>query len=480
MFVFISIVLIFVYIFSTVIKPKKYPPGPRWYPFFGCFGLINSRMKQHGSQWKVLSEMAKEFSTKVLGLKLGNQLVVVVYGEKNIRQVTTEKEFDARPDSFFLKLRTFGKRVGITFVDGPLWREHRPFTMKHLRKQGFGKPPMEQDIQAQLNNILDVLGKSNGSSISIRTPMSIALVNIIWKYVAGEHIEENKLRQFLQFSSARSKAFTLAGGYLDQWPWLRFIFPNWTGYNIIKNMNKEILDIIEDAIWRHHSTVEGNDYIYSFLKEIYDNKDTYTEDQLKGVCLDILIAASNTGSSALDFAFICLLRHPNVQNKVYEEISRVLGDDTPSWSDNGRLIYTSAFLSEVHRLCTVAPFLGGRRALTDIEMEGYLIPKGTTILVSLGDLHQDETLWDEPNTFKPERFIDENGALKTPANLYPFGLGRRRCPGEPLGRCFIFIMLVGIVQKYRLQCNGPPPSAESVIGLLAEPIQFTAQFVKRL
>lgn len=91
---------------------KFFSPGPKWFPFFGCNGIISSRMGKYGSQWKVISEMAKEHSTNILGLKLGGELVVVVFGEKNIRQVATEKEFDARPDSFFLRLRTFGKRVG--------------------------------------------------------------------------------------------------------------------------------------------------------------------------------------------------------------------------------------------------------------------------------------------------------------------------------------------------------------------------------
>ncbi|CAH2235514.1 jg25440, partial [Pararge aegeria aegeria] len=164
---------------------------PKWYPVFGSFGVINRRMDTYGSQWKVLSEMSKEFSTNVLGLKLGNKLVVAVYGEKNIRQVITEKEFDGRPDSFFLRLRSFGKRVGITFVDGPLWREHRPFALKHLRLGGFGKQSMEQDIHGQLSNLLNILDQSNGNAISIRTPIAMALINIVWKYVAGKPREDS-------------------------------------------------------------------------------------------------------------------------------------------------------------------------------------------------------------------------------------------------------------------------------------------------
>lgn len=88
-----------------------------------------------------------------------------------------------------------------------------------------------------------------------------------------------------------------------------------------------------------------------------------------------------------------------------------------------RLTYTSAFLSEVHRYCTIAPFAGGRRVLADVEIDGYIIPSGTTVLVSLGDLHRDPNYWEEPDKFKPERFIDNNAAIINSANLHPFGLG---------------------------------------------------------
>lgn len=68
--------------------------------------------KQYGSQWRGLLELSKEYSTQVLGLKLGKELMVVVYGDNNVRKVFTEKVFDGRPKTFFLKLRCLGKRLG--------------------------------------------------------------------------------------------------------------------------------------------------------------------------------------------------------------------------------------------------------------------------------------------------------------------------------------------------------------------------------
>lgn len=82
-----------------------------------------------------------------------------------------------------------------------------------------------------------------------------------------------------------------------------------------------------------------------------------------------------------------------------------------------------AFLHEVQRYFTIVPLAGPRRVLDDITMDGYLIPKETTILMSIGDIHNDNKIWDNPDQFIPERFIDEVGNIKNTEHIYPFGLG---------------------------------------------------------
>ncbi|KAI8431030.1 hypothetical protein MSG28_001102 [Choristoneura fumiferana] len=294
---FASLVLFMTgYILQAVTKPKKYPPGPRWLPMVGSSNAVQKLTKFYGSQWKALSHLAKEYSSEVLGLKLGSDLVVVVYGDRNIRQVFIDTEFEGRPDSFFIKLRCFGKRM-------------------------------------------------------------------------GESIAKDRLTLLLDLLSARSKAFSMAGGWLNQFPWCRFIFPEASGYTLIRRINKQLADIIEEAIENHKNKATNNDFIYSYLEHMKDNKDTFTGKEL-------------------------------------------------------RLVYTSAFLLEVQRYYTIVPLAGPRRVLSDTVIGGYSIPKETTILLAVGDLNFDPNLYDDPHEFKPERFINEQGALKNAEHVYTFGLGR--------------------------------------------------------
>lgn len=64
--------------------------------------------KKYGSEWRACLELSRQYSTNVLGMRLSTELLVVVFGEKNVRQVFNDKEFDDRPDNFFARLRCLG------------------------------------------------------------------------------------------------------------------------------------------------------------------------------------------------------------------------------------------------------------------------------------------------------------------------------------------------------------------------------------
>ncbi|XP_052746654.1 probable cytochrome P450 305a1 isoform X2 [Bicyclus anynana] len=393
-----------------------------------------------------------------------------------------EKEFEGRPNSFFIRLRCLGKRMGITFADGELWREHRQFTVKHLKNVGFGKTAMEAEIKKELQSILNYINEHKSKPINPKTILAMSVMNILWKFTAGERIKEERLNFLLDLLSARSKAFSMAGGWLNQWPWVRFLLPELSGFTLIKQMNQQISDIIEETIAKHKKkSITGDDFMYSFLEEMNEkNNKSYTEEQLKIICLDILIAGSQTTSNVLEFAILTVLRNKVIQDKIFDEISNILGNETPSWADSSRLVYTMAFLLEIQRYFTIVPLAGPRRLLEDVKMDGFLLPKDTTVLIAVGDVHFDPDIWDNPNKFIPERFIDDQGNIKNTEHMYPFGIGRRRCPGDALAKSFIFIVFVGLIQAYRVQCsNGVLPSEEPIIGLISSARPFTAEFVPR-
>ena len=90
--------------------------GPKWWPFLGNTSLLRNLSRKLKGQHLALSRLAQDYDTSVLGLKLGKDLVVVVFTAPVVKEVLTRDEFIGRPDTYFLRLRSFGTRRGKYFI----------------------------------------------------------------------------------------------------------------------------------------------------------------------------------------------------------------------------------------------------------------------------------------------------------------------------------------------------------------------------
>lgn len=158
------------------------------------------------------------------------------------------------------------------------------------------------------------------------------------------------------------------------------------------------------------------------------------------VLQEIFMAGSETSSSTIEWALSELLRSPEKMIKVKAELATVIGPNRKfKESDIDNLPYLQAVIKETLRLHAPIPFLIPRKALQDTEFMGYHIPKNTQLFVNAWAIGRDPECWDEPSSFKPERFIGSNVDYKGQHfELIPFGAGRRMCAGV-LGILFMCI-----------------------------------------
>ncbi|KAF6203329.1 hypothetical protein GE061_003747 [Apolygus lucorum] len=458
---------------------RKLPPGPFQLPLVGNNSLVAKYSVKYKGLHNGLSKLCKEFSTDIIMIKLNGDNMVVVQNEGLIEQICTREEFQARPDTFFIRHRSMGTRKGITMTDGALWQEQRAFAVRHMHNLGLGKSRMEYLIIEEIQNVFAAL-KEGGSNIQIRQHISACVLNVLWAMVTGSRFkDEETLKKLISLMERRAKAFNMAGGVLCQFPWIRFIAPERTGYNLISQLNGEFKNFIMAIIKEHRATYDKDvtrDFIDAFLHEMNKNdpESYFTDDQLIMVCMDFFIAGSQTTSSTLDFAILHMILNPGVQQKAQEELDRVLApNQMPSIVDKPRLPYTEAVLMESQRLSHVVPIIGPRRVLSDTKLGGYDIPKGTTILMNLVPLAKDTTKWPHPNSFIPERFLEEKGQDKYERNMYSFGKGKRRCPGEALARSFMFIFFASFLHRFKLEQNGVvPPTLDPVPGITLSTTPF--------
>lgn len=457
------------YLLQELQRPAGYPPGPQWLPFVGNTPQLRKLARAVGGQHLAFEALSRKYNSQVIGLKLGREYVVVALQYPAVREVHSKEVFDGRPNNFFIRLRTMGTRLGVTCTDGSFWAEHRNFVTRHLRQAGYGRQPMEVQIQNELNELLGIIRALDGEPVWPGKILPTSVINVLWTFTTGSRIprDDKRLSRLLELLQSRSKAFDISGGTLSQLPWIRFLAPEWSGYNLLKRFNKELNEFFMITIDKHHMDYSedkcDDDLIYAYIKEMKDREkdqsSTFTNIQLTMIILDIFIAGSQTTSITIDLALMMMILEPDVQRKIIHEIDTNLRpDELPQLSDRTSLPYTEAFLLEVQRFFHIVPVSGPRRTLDDCTLADFRIPKNTTILMGLRTVHMDVDYWGDPECFRPERFLDASGRIHNTERLIPFGLGRRRCLGESLARACMFTFFVGILQKFSL--HSPVPANE--------------------
>ena len=159
------------------------------------------------------------------------------------------------------------------------------------------------------------------------------------------------------------------------------------------------------------------------------------------------MAGADTTSTTVEWAMAELLRSPDKFAKARAELKEIIGqEEAVQESDISRLPYLQAVIKETFRLHPAAPLLVPHKANEDVEINGYIVPKNTQVLINAWASGRDPTTWSDPEIFEPERFLDRDiDARGQHFELIPFGAGRRICPGLPLGYRMVHLMLASFI-----------------------------------
>jgi len=222
---------------------------------------------------------------------------------------------------------------------------------------------------------------------------------------------------------------------------------------------------------------EPTNYIHAFMRAARENQGASfaADKQLVATVMDLFLAGSETTSTTLRFAILYLVRHPDVQEKMYREIKEQVGTHVlPDYADRTKLPFTGAVIMETQRCCNMLPLGVPRRTLGPTKLMGFDIPDDSFVVPLLTNVLHNPKLYPDPAWFDPNRFLDENGKTKKDPKLIPFQAGKRICLGESMARMELFLFLVGLVSRYRFYFpkDQPEPSLEPVVGVTCTPPEY--------
>jgi cytochrome P450 family 135 len=178
----------------------------------------------------------------------------------------------------------------------------------------------------------------------------------------------------------------------------------------------------------------------------YEDGSPMTDKELRDELVTLLVAGHETTATALAWAFELLFRHPEVKQRLVDEI-RDGNDDS----------YLEAVITETLRLRPVIAQVS-RRLTAPFQLNGYTIPAGTLLAPSIYLVHRRPDIYPEPRAFRPERFLDNGPETYT---WLPFGGGVRRCIGASFAMFEMKVVLSAILSRAELRPASPEPEAPS-------------------
>ncbi|MFS7916963.1 putative cytochrome P450 [Helianthus anomalus] len=170
--------------------------------------------------------------------------------------------------------------------------------------------------------------------------------------------------------------------------------------------------------------------------------------------VDFMIAGTETTATLIEWAMANIMGNHKVMKKIQEELVEIVGlNNMVEESHLPKLQYLDATIKETFRLNPIVPFLIPRAPSKDCVVGGYTIPKGCSIFLNVISIHRNPQCWDNPLEFKPERFLANKGTNKWDYNgndlkFFPFGSGRRLCPGIPLAQKMQMFILASLLHSF--------------------------------
>lgn len=358
---------------------------------------------------------------------------------------------------------------GLLTSDGDYWLEQRRLIQPAFHKQKMNELVfnMEQIIDSELKNLPEE------KPVDIFPVMSQLAYTVVAKSLFHLSTSEEKLNR-IKFIIDEVQKFLVKEIRLPHKGW-------WFSLNGQKKKHLQLSlennNIIQEIIAeRVASKDQTNDLLNMLLETRYeDTGEGMSVAQLIDEIKILFVAGYETTANALTFTLYLLAKHPDIQQKVFEEIVQIESQTNEVIDQLQKMTYINAVLNESMRLYPPA-WIIDRQNVADDTIASYHLKKGTLIGVSFYELHRNPKYWKNPLVFNPERFLGDQ-KKDSMQYFYPFGAGPRMCIGTGFAIYELCLTLFKIVKKYEIK----PVSGEVQFNPLVtlKPVGVEVLFAKR-
>ncbi|KAK6186245.1 hypothetical protein SNE40_008318 [Patella caerulea] len=440
-------------------KKYKLPPGPWCLPLIGHLFAMNSSTPFY----RQLLEWRKKYGPSMT-IYMGPIRCVVLNDVETVNEALVKKgaDYAGRFKTYSVEVFTSGyKDIAMADVS-PAWKHLRKIALQGLRQYLYGSK-LEEKVFDSTCKVMRSLKEEEGKPIDIQKYIGLLVCNLLHGVCFNKSFDIND-KQFLRLLHVFEYTNKEVGNgfWEDIIPPLRR-YPTAKFKRIIETYNI-FMNFIRDEYAAHKDNFSDDDMkdftdylIHARRQAILEDpeiENVITDEHLVQTCSDIYSAGIDTTRQTIYWTILLLIAHPEIQKKVQAEVDHVIdAGQAPTLNDRERLPYTEAVLHESMRFCPIAPFGFPHATRCDTTIGEYEIPKGTMVMINHWALHNDPETWKDPEIFRPERLLDDDGNLapKTMSWL-PFSAGRRNCLGETIARPEMHLILAILLRNFTFRC----------------------------
>ncbi|XP_028400280.1 cytochrome P450 2J2-like isoform X3 [Dendronephthya gigantea] len=462
------LIILFIWFLKTCYNRRGMPPGPFPLPIIGNLHLILD------DDLPFSAEKFREKYGNTFTLVFPTENVVMVTDTATAREALLTKKdiFQGRlSDVVYPMNEVLQTKDLVTSGLDHKYRLRRKAFVMAMHTFGEGKKIVHENINDQLDEFSKAVESLNGQPFDPSHIFESSIASILWRWITGKtnNIEDGTVGKLRAFNKAFFSCL-YSGPLYRLIPALKH-FPT-KHIKGVENLKDKLRTIFITAVeekekaFSLRSRKNPNDFDEEEYQNIMESLIAWCthleiEDCVPFLSADVILGGSDTISTFFVWFLLYIILDQELQKKLQNEIDEVLqGDEVLQWKDMSKLPYLQATVCEVMRHSYFVPLSLPHNPVIETQLQGYRIPKGTTIFLDYHCIHRDENVWKNPSVFNPDRFIDENGKFvgwRVKPGFMAFGIGSRSCPGENLSRAQIMFFTSGMLKRYTFEVNEDEP-----------------------
>ncbi|KAH9921236.1 cytochrome P450 [Epithele typhae] len=454
---------------------SKLPPGPPSHWLIG-----NQQPPPYAHRY--YTELAKTYGP-VFTLRYGSRIVCVIAGHQAALDIMVQQApaLADRPRHVAAdELVSRGMRV---LLVGAGARLRRLRAALHAALQPASAPRYERvQGKAARQFVRDVAEDPARFAEHARRYAATVILTVTYGKTTPTSYGDMIVQEINRNAERLMKALVPGAYLVDSYPILKHV-PGFTSE--LDRFHREELDLYTRQVDTVRRKVTANSVQPCFVTYLLDNQEKMelSDDELAYLAGSMFGAGSDTTAGVLTYMVMAAALYPDAQRWVQNKLDAVVGRDrAPTFSDQDRLPEIWAFAEELYRWRPLAPQGFTHRATQDVVWKDYVIPAGAEVVGCHWAIGRDEEVFDDPEEFRPERWLDAKGQMRDDIRSFNFGFGRRVCPGQHLAERSVFINLALALWAFEISEDPTRPIDSLAVAdaALSHPLPFAAQFKPRV